>query len=104
MTGSALTPEPLFCSLFAGKAQILALIFIAELATEVKKPHYMMGGEMPTMIFPPIDFSNVSPETLKVKRSRELNNGRLAMIAIMSFISEYNIPGSVPILSGIDAF
>jgi len=102
--GLALTRSPTFSTHLAGKAQIIALIFVAELATEVKKPHYMMGGEMPTIIYPPIDFSNVSPETLKVKRSRELNNGRLAMIAIMSFISEYNIPGSVPILSGIDAF
>ena len=64
----------------------------------------MMGGELPTMIFPPIDFSGVDAKTLKVKQDRELNNGRLAMIAIMSFISEYNIPGSVPVLSGIDAF
>jgi hypothetical protein len=64
----------------------------------------MKGGDLPTIIFPPIDFSGVDPATLKVKQSRELNNGRLAMIGIMSFISEHNIPGSVPFLSGIDAF
>jgi hypothetical protein len=64
----------------------------------------MMGGDLPQIVFPKVDFSNVNADTLKVKRSRELNNGRLAMIAIMSFIAEHNIPGSVPALAGIDAF
>jgi hypothetical protein len=41
---------------------------------------------------------------LKVKQSRELNNGRLAMIAIMSFIAANNVPGSVPALAGLDMF
>jgi len=85
----------------AGKAQILATIFIAELVTEgYQGTHYMKGGDLPTMVFPPIDFSSVSEETLKRKRNAELNNGRLAQIAIMSFISEHYIPGSVPGLAG----
>jgi hypothetical protein len=64
-----------------GKAQIIFLILIAEIAVESKKPHYMMGGPMPQIVFPAgIDFSKVSAETLMVKQSRELNNGRLAMI------------------------
>lgn len=88
----------------AGKAQILFTILIAELRTESKGTHYMKGGDLPTMVFPPIDFSGVNADTLKTKQNRELNNGRLAMIAIMSFISEANIPGSVPALAGIDAF
>eukprot|EP00814_Leptocylindrus_danicus_P011925 CAMPEP_0116030182 /NCGR_PEP_ID=MMETSP0321-20121206/16691_1 /TAXON_ID=163516 /ORGANISM="Leptocylindrus danicus var. danicus, Strain B650" /LENGTH=205 /DNA_ID=CAMNT_0003504917 /DNA_START=41 /DNA_END=658 /DNA_ORIENTATION=+ len=88
----------------AGKAQILGTIFIAELVTESKGTHYMKGGDLPTMVFPPIDFSGVDPATLKVKQDRELNNGRLAMIAIMSFISAANIPGSVPALVGNPAF
>lgn len=88
----------------AGKAQILGTCFIAELATECQGTHYMKGGEFPTMVFPPIDFSGVSEDTLKVKRSREINNGRLAMIAIMSFIAANNIPGSVPALAGLDMF
>jgi hypothetical protein len=74
----------------AGKAQILATIFVAELATESKGTHYTKGGPLPTIVFPPIDFSGVSAETLKVKQDRELNNGRLAMIAIMSFIAANN--------------
>ena len=57
-----------------------------------------------TIVFPPIDFSKVNDEELAVKRSRELNNGRLAMIAIMSFVSAANIPGAVPALTGNPMF
>ena len=88
----------------AGKAQILFTIFIAELITESKGVHYTKGGPLPTMVFPPIDFSGVDAATLKKKQDSELNNGRLAMIAIMSFISAVNIPGSVPALIGNPAF
>ena len=88
----------------AGKAQILATCFIAELVTESKPDHYTKGGPLPGMVFPPIDFSNVKPEILKRKQDSELNNGRLAMIAIMSFIAANNIPGSVPALVGNPAF
>jgi len=88
----------------SGKAQILLGCFVCEAASEAKATHYMKGGELPTVVFPPIDFSNVSPDILEVRRSRELNNGRLAMIAIMSFIAATNIPGSVPALVGNPAF
>lgn len=88
----------------AGKAQILGTIFVAELASESQGTHYMKGGSTPTVVFPPIDFSGVSAETLKVKQNRELNNGRLAMIAIMSFIAANSVPGSVPALAGLDMF
>ena len=60
----------------------------------------MKGGPLPTMVFPAIDFSGVSEKTIAVKRDRELNNGRLAQLAIMSFISAHYIPGSVPTLAG----
>merc|ERR1711966_265938 len=89
----------------AGKAQILATIFIAELVTEgYQRPHYMKGGPLPTIVFPAIDFSGVSEETMAVKRTRELNNGRLAQIAIMSFVAAHYIPGSVPALAGNPVF
>jgi hypothetical protein len=88
----------------AGKAQILGTIFIAEMITESKPVHYTKGGPMPTMVFPAIDFSGVDKATLKRKQDSELNNGRLAMIAIMSFISAANIPGSVPALTNNPAF
>merc|ERR1712071_271802 len=78
----------------AGKAQILATIFIAEATTESKSVHYTKGGPLPTIV----------AETLKTKQARELNNGRLAMIAVMSFIAAHNIPGSVPALIGNPAF
>jgi len=88
----------------AGKAQIIGTCFIAELVSESKGIHYTKGGALPTIVFPPIDFSGVSPDTIKLKQNRELNNGRLAMIAIMSFIAANNIPGSVPALIGNPAF
>jgi len=56
------------------------------------------------MVFPKIDFSGVSEVTLARKRTSELNNGRLAQIAILSFISAHYIPGSVPALAGSAAF
>ena len=88
----------------AGKAQILATILIAELITESKPIHYTKGGPQPGMVFPQIDFSGVDPATLKKKQDSELNNGRLAMIAIMSFFSAVSIHGSVPALTNNPAF
>jgi len=88
----------------AGKSQILLTVFIAELVTESKGVHYTKGGPLPTMVFPPIDFSNVNADMLRKKQQAELNNGRLAMIAIMSFIAANNIPGSVPALVNNPAF
>lgn len=88
----------------SGKAQILAIIFIAEVISESKGVHYMKGGPLPTMVFPAIDFSGVSEETLAIKRTRELNNGRLAQIAIISFLAAHYIPGSVPALANIPTF
>jgi len=88
----------------AGKAQIIGTIFVAELATEAKPVHYTKGGPLPEIVFPQFDFSNIDPAVLEKKRCRELNNGRLAMIGIMSFIAANNIPGSVPSLVGNPAF
>jgi hypothetical protein len=81
-----------------GQGQILFTIGIAELISESNGIHYTKGGDLPTIIFPPINFSDVDEAELKLRRSRELNNGRLAMIAIMSFVAAANIPGSVPLL------
>ncbi|KAL3942566.1 MAG: hypothetical protein SGBAC_003276 [Bacillariaceae sp.] len=88
----------------AGKAQILFTIFMAEAASEAQGTHYMKGGSTPTIVFPPVDFSGVSEKTMKLKQDRELNNGRLAMIAIMSFIAANAVPGSVPALAGNPMF
>jgi hypothetical protein len=103
---STMTPPEAWAAVpTAGKAQILFTIFCAELITEgYQGTHYMKGGSFPTMVFPKIDFSGVSAETLEVKKTRELNNGRLAQIAIMSFLAAHYIPGSVPALAGNPAF
>ena len=91
-------------SLFVGKQQIIGLIFLSEIISEANGVHYTKGGDLPTIIFPPIDFSSVDAAKLKVQRSKELNNGRLAMIAVMSFSAAANIPGSVPALAGNPMF
>lgn len=88
----------------AGQAQIIGTIFFAEIFTEAKGVHYTKGGDYPTIVFPPIDFSTVDAEKLKKKQDSELNNGRLAMIAIMSFVAEANVHGSVPLLADNPAF
>eukprot|EP00980_Cylindrotheca_fusiformis_P001427 scaffold345_cov134-Cylindrotheca_fusiformis.AAC.38 len=88
----------------AGKQQIYGMIFLSEIISEANGVHYTKGGDLPTIIFPPINFGTVDEETMKKKRSSELNNGRLAMIAIMSFVAAANIPGSVPALAGNPMF
>ncbi|EED94157.1 predicted protein [Thalassiosira pseudonana CCMP1335] len=83
-----------------GKAQIYFTIFFAEFVSEFSGTHYMKGGDFPTIVFPPINFASSDAEKEKLQMSRELNNGRLAMISIMSFVAAANIPGSVPALAG----
>jgi len=87
-----------------GQQQIIGTIFLAEIITEAKGVHYTKGGPLPTIVFPPIEFADTDPDKLKMQQSRELNNGRLAMIAIMSFAAAANIPGSVPALAGNPMF
>ena len=87
-----------------GKQQIIGAIFLAEIISEANGTHYTKGGDLPEIIFPPINFSEVDAATLETKRNRELNNGRLAMIAIMSFVAAANIPGSVPALANNPMF
>ena len=76
--------------------------------TEIRGPHYMRGGELPKIVFPPRLADDITEgwrdDKLKDKQAKELNNGRLAMVGMASFLSEYFNPGSVPILSALDAF
>jgi len=87
-----------------GKAQIYFTIFFAELVSEAQGTHYTKGGDYPTIVFPPVNFASDDAAKMKMSQSRELNNGRLAMIAIMSFVAAANIPGSVPALIGNPMF
>lgn len=82
-----------------GKAQIYFTIFFAEIVSESKGTHYTKGGDLPTIVFPNVNFAPEDPAAMKVQQSKELNNGRLAMIAVMSFAAAANIPGSVPVLA-----
>ena len=70
-----------------------------EFGSEFQKPHYMSGGEMVT--WDPMGLAaSMTPEQLKVRQLKELKNGRLAMLGVISFPSAHNIPGSVPALMG----
>ena len=56
-------------------------------------------------LFDPFGLSkNKSEAALAKGRASEIKNGRLAMIAIMSFVAANAVPGSVPALAGIDMF
>jgi len=88
----------------AGKAQIIAGCFVAELASESRGKHYTLGGPWPEVVFPRFDFSEVEPEVMATKRKRELNNGRLAMIGLISFAAARAVPGSVPALENFEIF
>merc|ERR1719316_2264140 len=77
--------------------------------------HYMRGGKpgyfptfdqlphpVPFNLFDPFGFSkNASPEKKAKSLLAEVNNGRLAMIGLMGFLSESAVPGSVPGLAGV---
>ena len=43
----------------------------------------------------------LTPEQKEKKLLAEVNNGRLAMLGMMSFLAESQVPGSVPGLTGI---
>lgn len=76
---------------------------MAEIISESNGTHYLKGGDLPGVIGG-VPLTTVDEEKMKYKRDSELNNGRLAMISIMSFAAAANIPGSVPVLSGSPMF
>jgi hypothetical protein len=108
----------------AAKWQIFTLIafleFWSELSTDTHK-HYMRGGKpgdfpdfvsgpdsggiphpVPFNYFDPFGLSkNKSAEAKERGLVAEINNGRLAQIGILGFLSEQVVPGSVPGLTGI---
>ena len=71
----------------SGMVQILFTAGLLEFWGELQKPHYMSGGKPGNfkLLWDPVGFTAAMPEAeLKVRRQRELNNGRLAMIGAAS--------------------
>ena len=82
---------------------------------ELLSVHYTKGGvpgyyppikgnrpELELNLYDPFNFfSRMTPEAKEAGLVKEINNGRLAMIGLFSFLAEARVPGSVPVLTGI---
>jgi len=116
-----LSPEQQWDAIPVGaKWQIFALISVLEVWDECGggvMPHYMSGrqpGKYPSFksfadevhpvlnLYDPFGFNKKMSDEVKERRLiMEINNGRLAMLGIFSFLCADTIPGSVPALKDI---
>jgi len=102
----------------AAKWQIILFVGFLEWFSEAGGTHYMRGGipgafpkfsesdlvphTVPFDLFDPFGISSkASAEKKEAGLIKELNNGRLAMIGIIGFLSEQKVEGSVPLLKGL---
>lgn len=117
-----LTPPEQWDALpFAAKVQIILFVGFLEFYSELSEGggsgqlHYTKGGQpgkyptfdaiphaVPFNLYDPFQLSkNMSAEDKERRLRAELNNGRLAQLGIIGFLSAQTIPGSVPALSGV---
>lgn len=97
----------------AGKLQIFTLIGMLESYGEILDLHYCNGGlpgyyppikgnrpELWFDLYDPFKWFDESKDKIR-GRQVEINNGRLAMLGILSILSEAKAPGSVPAITGL---
>jgi hypothetical protein len=62
----------------------------------------LLPHPVPLNLYDPFNLNAKKDDAWKAKKLQiEINNGRLAMIGLMAFLSEGAIPGSVPALKGL---
>merc|ERR1711904_519850 len=106
----------------SSKWQIIGFVGALEIHDESIAPHYTKGRKpgafpsfseaykagqgpvphpVPLDLYDPFGFSkNASAEKKARGLVTEINNGRLAMLAVFGFLSASKVPGSVPLLEG----